>query len=125
MNSAVTVFPQPSPAPEERQVIPQAAMALLIAIGEALLGRRPLHQLRPYVGPMALINLTQCVDSGVVRRMQLGRIRAQMPTSRAVEAVVRLVHPNRSLVCALRLDAGPTKWQCTDLTLLVPQAMAA
>ncbi|MHA6511939.1 Rv3235 family protein [Tessaracoccus sp. Z1128] len=105
------------PAPDP---VPSQAMNLIRAVLEAVMGRRPLHQLRPHLAPAAFENLVHYVDSGRFRRVRVGRVRSQMPTERSVEATVRVCSGGRSVSCILRLDAGPTTWRCSELVILTP-----
>lgn len=100
---------------------PQAAR-LIAAVLETMLGRRALHQLRPHLAIRAFHQLTDYVDSARFRHSQLGGIRTQMPTVRAVEASARLACPGRWLSCVLRLDAEGNAWRCTELAVLEPRA---
>lgn len=109
-------------APQEA---PPNALGLIQAIIESLMGRRPLHQIRPYLSGRAFEHLSSKVDTGQYRRLQVGRIRTQMPYGGAVEACAQLWLAGRSLSCVLRLDARRRAWVCTELTLLEPAAMLA
>lgn len=100
-------------------------MILIQGLVEALMGRRPLHQLRPWLGPTAFETLSDRVDSGRYRRLRPGRIRSQMPSPDSVEACVGLVMGGRSLTCTIRLDLGRGGWRCTHFVVLEPAAMAA
>lgn len=103
-----------------QQPAPPQALSLITAVMEAMMGRRPLHQLRPHLGLDAFTRLAGYVDGGRFRRMRLGRVRAQMPTGRAVEASVRLACASRWVSCVIRLDAGQRAWKCTELFVLEP-----
>lgn len=85
-----------------------------------MLGRRALHQLRPYLSGRAFLNLACYVDDARFRRGRVRRIRSQMPTERAVEADVTVELDGRALTCVLRLDAIRGSWRCTHLTVLAP-----
>lgn len=103
---------------------PAPALHLVHAILEALMGRRPLHQLRPHLRWQAFDNLASYVDAGAFRRVRVGRVRSQMPSRKAVEANVSLLVDGRVVSCALRLDATRTGgWRCTELTVLTPMGM--
>lgn len=112
------VHPDPAPSPEPPA--PPQAMALITALLEAMMGRRPLHQLRPHLDLAAFGHLVCYVDEGAFRRMTVGSVRTQMPTGRAVEASVRLRCASRWISCVIRLDVGQRAWRCTDLTVLQP-----
>ncbi|MHA6525169.1 Rv3235 family protein [Tessaracoccus sp. G1721] len=99
---------------------PPRALQLIHAVLEALMGRRPLHQLRPHLRWQAFDNLACYVDAGDFRRVRVGRVRSQMPTPRAVEANVSLLVAGRVVSCALRLDATRAGWRCTELTIIAP-----
>ncbi len=96
---------------------PPPAIGLALATLEALLGRRGLYQLRPWLSPPAFLQLVTYVDSGIFERSMLGRLRTQMPTPLAVEATARISVNARWLACTLRLDREES-WRCTDLMVL-------
>ncbi len=96
---------------------PPQAVGLALATLEALLGRRGLHQLRPWLSRRAFLQLVAHVDSGIFDRSVLGRLRTQMPTPLAVEATARISLDARWLACTVRLDRAE-HWQCSDLTVL-------
>lgn len=100
---------------------PPQAVRLISAVLETMLGRRALHQLRPHLSIGAFHQLTEYVDAARFRRSQLGSVRTQMPTGRAVEASARLASPGRWLSCVLRLDAVDQAWRCTELAVLEPR----
>lgn len=100
-------------------------MALIQGLVEALMGRRPLHQLRPRLGARAFKTLSDRVDSGRYRRLHPGRIRSQMPTPACVEASVSLAMGGRSLTCTIRLDLSQGGWRCSEFVVLEPAALAA
>ncbi|AQP44310.1 Rv3235 family protein [Tessaracoccus flavus] len=104
---------------------PPAVQGLIHAVVEALMGRRPLHQVRPCMAPGAFSYLSSRVDSGRYRRVRIGRARAQMPSSGAVEASVQVELAGRWVTCVLRLDAVAEKWRCTELIILEPAALQA
>lgn len=99
---------------------PPQALSLITAVVEAMMGRRALHQLRPHLGVEAFHQLVAYADSSRFRRIQLGRVRTQMPTRLAVEACVRLAWASRWISCVIRLDAVQSSWRCTQLTVLEP-----
>ena len=92
---------------------------LAVALGEALLGRRPASRLTGWVSPEVL--------AGLARRQRLrpageptprtvllsGRV--QHPGPRATEASAVLRAGARLLVLAFRLEAGDGRWVCTAL----------
>lgn len=100
---------------------PPHALLLITAVVEAMMGRRALHQLRPYLASDAFCRLVEYVDDGGFRRTVIGGIRVQMPTATAVEACVRLASASRWLSCVMRLDDDESRWRCTDLLVLRPQ----
>ncbi len=99
---------------------PQQAANLTTAVLEALMGRRPLHQLRPYLTADAFRVLSLHVDRATLRRGRVIRLRAQMPTRRAVEASATVEVEGRAVSCVFRLDVGNAAWRCTHLTVLTP-----
>lgn len=100
-----------------RSAAPPQAVGLAMATLEALLGRRGLHQLRPWLTRSAFLQLVTHVDSGIFERSVLGRLRTQMPTPFAVEATARISVDARWLACTVRLDRAE-QWQCSDLAVL-------
>ncbi len=98
-------------------IVPPQALRLALATLEALLGRRALYQLRPWLTRSAFLQLTAHVDSGMFDRSVLGALRTQMPTPHAVEATARISVHARWLACTVRLDRAQ-QWQCSDLTVL-------
>ena len=108
-------FPQQTPDPPPRQ-----ALVLITAVIETMMGRRPLHQLRPHLAVPAFRQLVGYVDDGGFRTARMGGLRTQMPTIRSVEASVRLATSARWLTCVIRLDAPERLWRCSDLYVLFP-----
>lgn len=122
----VTLLSAPGPAlAVAHEPAPPQAMNLIHAILEALVGRRPLHQLRPHLRWEAFENLACYVDTGAFRRVRVGRVRSQMPSTTAVEASVTLLLNGRVISCVLRLDATRTAWRCTQFTALAPMGRTA
>ena len=95
-------------------------MRLALATLEALLGRRGLHQLRPWLSQAAFIQLVGHVESGLFDHSVLGRLRAQMPTPLAVEATARISVDQRWLACTVRLDRSEN-WRVSDMTVVGAQ----
>lgn len=104
---------------------PQPAVNLIVAVVETMMGRRALHQLRPYLTQAAFTALVRHTDSGRFRRTEMGTCRTQMPTTAAVEASVELRCGARWITCVLRLDAAQFYWRCTEFTVLAPAALRA
>ena len=121
----VITVPDSQPHHEPHRTAPPPAHALVVALLETLLGRRALHQLRRHTSPDAFQRLVHHVDSGVLRRAQLGRIRTQMPTERSVEASATLVCDGRHAACVIRLDIANQAWSCTELAVLEPAGLVA
>lgn len=92
-------------------------MGLALATMEGLIGRRALHQLRPWLSHSAFLQLVSHVDAGTFNRSFLGRLRVQMPTPVAVEATARISQGQRWLACTIRLDRID-RWTCSDVTVL-------
>lgn len=92
-------------------------MGLALATMEALLGRRGLHQLRPWLSHAAFLQLVSHVEAGTFARSTLGRMRLQMPTALAVEASAGISLGHRWLACTVRLDRADT-WFCSDLVVI-------
>ncbi|WP_040284371.1 Rv3235 family protein [Tessaracoccus massiliensis] len=104
---------------------PPQALRLIHVLLEAVAGRRALHQVRPLLAAAPFTRLADYADAGTFRRMAIGPVRAQMPTSRAVEATVSLLCGGRIVSCAIRLDVHHGRWRCTELTVLQPAALLA
>ena len=116
------VLSRPLPSQHQRvarmpRVVPPQAVGLALATLEAVLGRRGLHQVRPWLSTSAFRQLVAHVDSGRFERSVLGGLRLQMPTPSAVEASARILVDERWLACTLRLDHEET-WQCSDFMVL-------
>ena len=107
-----------TPAPARPATAIHEASRLVRIMLEALTGRRALHQVRERMQTPALLQLTTYVDTGRLARAVPGRIRLQMPSARAVEAVTLLRVGPRWLVCTLRLDRGESRWQCSSIDVL-------
>lgn len=97
--------------------MPPQALGLALATMEGLLGRRSLHQLRPWLSHAAFLQLVSHVEAGTFGRSALGRLRMQMPTAQAVEASARISLGNRWLACTVRLDRAE-RWLCSDVTVV-------
>ena len=97
--------------------IPPQALVVALATLEGLLGRRGLHQLRPWMGSAAFLQLVAHVDAKTFDHSRLGRLRLQMPTPCAVEASARISLGQRWLVCTIRLDRAD-RWRCSEVTVL-------
>ena len=97
--------------------VPPQALGLALATMEGLLGRRGLHQLRPWLSHAAFLQLVSHVEAGTFDRSTLGRLRLQMPTSLAVEASARISLGHRWLACTVRLDRAD-RWLCSDVTVV-------
>ncbi|MGV8845476.1 Rv3235 family protein [Tessaracoccus sp.] len=103
-------------APHTHPMPPQA-LGLVLATMEGLLGRRSLHQLRPWLSPAAFLQLVSHVEAGTFGHSALGRLRMQMPTAQAVEASARISLGHRWLACTVRLDRAE-RWLCSDITVI-------
>lgn len=116
----------PLPTPERRvrpSVTPRSSapleqIRLIVAVLEALFGRRALHQVGPLLTKPAFAILSYHLHSGSWHGGRIGSIRTQQPHPDAVEASVRIQLGVRSLAAALRLDRVARRWQCTDIQLL-------
>ncbi len=100
-----------------RPPVPPQALGLALATMEGLLGRRGLHQLRPWMSAVAFLQLVSHVESGTFDHSRLGRLRLQMPTPCAVEATARISLGQRWLACTIRLDRAD-RWLCSEVTVL-------
>ena len=115
-----------APPPEQ---LPDAARWsgwLALALGEALLGRRPASQLAGWVSREVLAGLTRrqrlrpAEDAAPRTVLLSGRV--QHPAPRAVEACAVLRSGPRLLVLAFRLEAREGQWLCTALDAGLPPA---
>ena len=92
---------------------------LALALGEALLGRRPATQLAGWVSPEVLAGLARrqrlrpAEDAAPRTVLLSGRV--QHPGPRAVEASAVLRAGTRLLVLAFRLEGRDAQWLCTAL----------
>ncbi|RMB60049.1 Rv3235 family protein [Tessaracoccus antarcticus] len=97
--------------------MPPQALGLVFATFEALLGRRGLHPLRPWMAPGAFLSLASHVDAGTFCQSSLGRLRIQMPSRGAIEATARVSKGQRWLACTVRLDRAD-RWLCSELSVI-------
>jgi hypothetical protein len=92
---------------------------LAIALGEALLGRRPATQLAGWVSAEVLAGLNRRQRlrpaEEVAPRTVLLSGRVQHPAARSAEATAVLRAGTRLLVLAFRLEARDVQWVCTAL----------
>lgn len=90
-----------------------------VAVGEAVLGRRPATQLAGWTTPEVLAGLARrqrLRTAGVaVPRTVLLSGRVQHPAPRVAEASAVLRAGTRLLVLALRFEGGEDRWVCTAL----------
>lgn len=98
---------------------PRTALALSIATVEALVGRRPLHQLRKLLSPEAFYSLATALEADDYSKSFIRLCRWQMPTEKAAEVIVRVSVANGWRACAIRMELGD-HWRCTHFTVLVP-----
>jgi hypothetical protein len=92
---------------------------LALALGEALLGRRPASQLAGWVSAEVLASLNRRqrlrpTEVSAPRTVLLSG-RVQHPGPRSVEACAVLRSGGRLLVLAYRLEARDGRWLCTAL----------
>lgn len=106
--------PDASPA---RRVPHPKALILAMAVVEAMLGRRPLHHLRPRLSEDAFVHLAMLVRTGRFKRSRISSWTCQMPTARAAEITITVTAAPRWLVCVLRLDQAK-EWTCSEFTVL-------
>lgn len=90
-----------------------------LALGEAILGRRPATQLSGWVSPEVLAGLNRRqrlrpAEEAAPRTVLLSG-RVQHPSARATEASAVLRAGTRLLVLAFRLEARDGQWSCTAL----------
>ena len=97
--------------------VPPQALGLALATMEGLLGRRSLHQLRPWMSSTAFLQLVCHVDAGRFGRSRLGRLRLQMPSPTAMEATAGISLDQRWLACTVRLDREES-WICSEVIVL-------
>jgi len=90
-----------------------------VAVGEAVLGRRPATQLAGWTTPEVLAGLARrqrLRGAGIVTpRTVLLSGRVQHPAPRVAEASAVLRAGARLLVLALRFEGGEDRWVCTAL----------
>jgi len=92
---------------------------LALAIGEALLGRRPATQLAGWVSAEVLAGLNRRqrlrpTEASAPRTVLLSG-RVQHPAAGSAEACALLQTGSRLLVLAFRLEAREDRWVCTAL----------
>ncbi len=93
------------------------ARDLTSAMVETLAGRRPLHQLEPWLSPdvMSVIEIVR--PQRASRDLRLLSLRIQQPHPRAVEVALHLRQAGRSRAAALRLTRWHGRWQITQLAI--------
>ncbi len=90
---------------------------MLIAVLEAITGRRTTRQVIDAKASASLAKITRIAHEGKLKTTQVVSITAQMPSPTALEASVRLVVGNHSIPCAIRLDSIANRWVCTDIQI--------
>ncbi|RRD47423.1 Rv3235 family protein [Tessaracoccus sp. OH4464_COT-324] len=108
------------PGPKRRR--PRQAVALAIALVEASVGHRPLHQVRRLLSLEAFEQLTEHRSS---RRYGTNILRIssfQLPSPNSAEVVIRLATAAYLQVCTLRLELSDGSWMCTDFSVLGPRS---
>lgn len=118
-----------APAPEQAPDAARWSGWLAVALGEALLGRRPATQLAGWVSREVLAGLSRrqrlrpAEDTAPRTVLLSGRV--QHPGPRSAEACAVLRSGPRLLVLAFRLEAREGQWLCTALDAgLVPPRRA-
>ncbi|MDO4784189.1 MAG: Rv3235 family protein, partial [Propionibacteriaceae bacterium] len=96
---------------------PVDQLQVIVAILEALFGRRPLHQVGRLLSESAFSVVRIHRQTGRWQGASIASVRSQEPCSDAAEVSVRLVLGNRSLACAMRLDRIGRRWLCSDVQL--------
>lgn len=111
------------------------AAMLGLAIGQAVLGVRPLSQLQTWLSVAVLADL-RCrarqqarqnpkPAHGVAPPVRVVSVRIQCPTPRTVEATVHLRIGPGSLALGVRLQAVGQRWLCTALARPQPRFLSA
>ncbi|MFV0429585.1 MAG: Rv3235 family protein [Arachnia sp.] len=95
------------------------AYGLVVAALEAIIGHRPLHQVRRHCAEEAFVSIARLRESGQFHGARVGRIRLQSPTQSCVEAATRIALGDRWVACAVRLDAAED-WRCSAFSVVEP-----
>jgi|GEM_PF-2133039 hypothetical protein len=93
------------------------ARDLTSAMVETLAGRRPLHQLEPWLSPDVLSVIETVRSQRTSRNVRLLSLRIQQPHPRAVEVALHLRQSGRSRAAAVRLTRWHGRWQITQLAI--------
>ncbi|WP_375432431.1 Rv3235 family protein [uncultured Friedmanniella sp.] len=103
------------------------SVALATRLFEVLAARRPVSQLSRWLSEEVLTALTEQLtrlrqatgDRATGRRpaVKLQSVRLQYPRTGAVEVSIHARLATRSVACAFRLEAQPSRWLCTALDL--------
>ena len=133
---AIPLFePAPSPSPDQPllpwldapEVIDATAFVpaetrriardLASAVVETLSGRRPLHQLEPWLSPDVLRLVGSIRTSPASRQLSLLSLRTQQPRAEVVEVALHLRQAGRSRAAAVRLTRLAGGWRVTQLAI--------
>jgi hypothetical protein len=116
-------WPGPPEVIDQTAVIPAAlrrtARDLASALVETLNGRRPLHQLEPWLSAEVLTLVERLHADQLGRNLQLRSLRIQRPRSDVLEVALHLRHAQLSRAAALRLRQIGRRWQITQLSIAV------
>lgn len=102
------------------------SVALATRVLEVLGERRPVGQLNRWLTEEVLTELAALLPRlrlsrqeplGRMQSVRLQSVRLQYPRTGAVEVSVHARLGTRSVACAFRLEAQPTRWLCTALEL--------
>jgi hypothetical protein len=121
-NPAPVGRPLAPPAPP-RQQLPDPrpwAARLVVAVLEALAGRRPVRQLVPWTDDAVYAQLSRTVRSQALTGSRPGVLRSlriSEPADGVIELCAVVVDADRSRAVAARLEGADGRWQCTALQL--------
>ncbi|MFV0405787.1 MAG: Rv3235 family protein [Propioniciclava sp.] len=88
---------------------------LVVALIEAISGRRPLSQVIGLIHPALRRRMALLVRRHSGESLRLGSLRAQSPWPGTIEATARLASPYRSHALALHLEMRAGQWVVTAL----------
>ena len=101
----------------------QRAVALTVAVTEALRGRRSVTQLERWVDAPVLALVSRLQHSHPYGDLRVKSVRLQAPTLNCIEVSARLGHGTNSLAAALRITRELGRWRCVALEIAVTPAV--
>lgn len=114
--------PPPAPVPRAARL---AASAVVRMLAETLMGHRNPEQLVRWLDPLTIVRLAAFAQGLRGARIRPQPCQLASPLPGRVEAVFLLDCGTRSLAAVLSLADTDGRWACRELSLLLPQGVAA